>query len=143
MTKIIRMTEKDWDEVDGFSTNEKWGDPFKMCRVLIYTMADFRKYVGKPVIIHNAFEARSSGWHPEGVALDCHVEGMHVMDMYFAAERFDAFNGIGVYPSLAGWNRPGLHLDTRPRGKLAYDSRWGCIGPKQYVQLNWDFIKLL
>ena len=137
---IPTMTKEDWRRVYGFSENENWGDPLKMAKSLIYALVALRKYVAKPIIIHCGWEHRGSGWHPAGVAVDLHIPEMHVMDQFFAAERFDAFNGIGVYPF---WNSPGLHLDVRPVGKLGEDSRWGCTENKKYVPLNWDFIKLL
>lgn len=111
---------------------------------LVFTLDAFQSWLfakfgpGATVVIHCSFEERESGYHPKGMAVDFHIVGLSCVDAYLAAERFDAFNGIGVYPD---WNNPGLHADNRPnRGP---DSRWGCKlinGRQVYVPLDAAFL---
>ena len=118
---------------------DNFGDPYRISRLTVFTLDKFRDYVGKPIHVHCGYEKRKKGgWHPKGYAVDIHVEGMHVVDQYLAAERFDAFNGIGVYPN---WHNPGLHLDTRPHDKTEFDARWGCWEPEDYVALDKEFLR--
>ncbi len=138
-----KMTPGLWKEVEHFRPDgaDNWGDPYKMEASIVFGLMGFRKYVGRPVHVHCGWEARTTGgWHPTGCGTDVHVEGLHVVDMYLAAERFDEFNGIGIYPN---WNNPGLHLDTRPHDKTAIDSRWACLESGVYVPLAWNFLKRL
>ncbi len=131
------MTAELWRELDYFrpdSKTDKWGDPFRIDADLMFGLEDFRKFVGRPVNVHCGVEVRGSGYHPKCCAVDVDVQGMHVIDQYVAASRFDIFNGIGIYPL---WNRPGLHLDRRPfKARTAMDAIWGCIGPKKYVPVD-------
>ena len=138
------MTKELWKDVEKtglFSINEAWGDHLLMHQSIIFALIKFRKYIGKSVIIHCGYQERTTGgWHPKGYAVDVDVFGMHVVDMYLAAERFDEFNGIGLYP---WWHNPGLHLDTRPRDKTSIDSRWGSVSSGRYVPLDKTFIQAI
>ena len=136
-----KMTPKLWEQVKHFRPDgpDVWGDPHQMAASIVFGIDRYRKYIGRPVNVHCGWEYRASGgWHPNGCAVDVDVEGMHVIDQYLAAERFDEFNGIGVYPN---WNNPGLHLDTRPHKKTGIDSRWGCLESGVYVKLDKEFFK--
>jgi len=145
MTTDIAMQEKFWVEIQHFKKTENWGDWTKVSAALIYALDQFRKYVGKSVIVHNAY---SDSGHSEnsnhylGLAVDIHVKGMHVLDQFIAATRFDVFNGIGIYPH---WNNAGLHLDLRPyESRLDPEARWLAItkNNKQiYIELNAANIK--
>lgn len=150
------MKPNDWKLLKYFSINENWGDPNKMDPVLMFTLDEFRHFVNKPIVVHCGWEASGhseNSLHYQGKAVDIHVEGMHVLDQYLAAERFDSFNGIGIYgPDV--WKNPGLHLDTRPLiKKIAADSRWACrmlgsLGEnarstRTYVPLDKDYISYL
>jgi len=108
--------------------------------ILIYTLENLRKYVGRKVVVHCGYEEReTNGYHPKKCAVDIHIEGLNVVDQFLVASRFDAFNGIGVYPY---WNSPGLHLDTRPIAtKFLSDSRWGCNKAGEYVKLDSEFFR--
>jgi uncharacterized protein YcbK (DUF882 family) len=141
---MLTMTPNDWALVRNFRPNgdaDKFGDPMKMDRELIFTLDAFRDYVGRPILVHCGYEERpgNKGYHPLGMAVDIHIEGMHVIDQFIAASRISAFRGIGVYPF---WNNPGLHLDTRqsPRGETA---RWARDAAGNYVALDWAFIRKL
>lgn len=134
----VNMTPEEWESLDYFSEYEKWGDPSKMKLSIVRAMDDLRGYVGKPIHIHCGWENRTTGVHPDGIAVDFHIEGMHVIDQFLAASRFDAFNGLGVY---LWWNNPGLHGDTR-QNKLTSDSRWGSVKKGQYVPLDRIFFEL-
>lgn len=128
-----QMTEEMWGSVKNFSHKE-FGC-IDMDGVLIYTLQELRKYVGKPIIIHCGFEQRWSGYHPKKCAADLHIQGLHVVDQFLVASRFDNFNGIGVYK----W---GLHIDTRPKtNKMQHNARWGCLKPGIYVPLDKSFFK--
>jgi len=134
----VNMTPEEWEEIDYFTEYEKWGDPNKMKLSIVRAVDDLRAYVRKKVRVHCGWEDRKTGYHPMGIAVDCHIEGMHIIDQFIAASRFDAFNGIGVY---LNWNSPGLHLDTRGN-KLPQEARWGCIKTGQYVPLDKAFFEL-
>ena len=140
MTEL--MTTQLWEAIRHFrpdSKLDKWGDPFKMSSRLIFALDNLREYIGKPIYVHCAWETRNSGWHPFGNAVDIHIEGLHVVDQFLAASRFDSFNGIGVY---SWWRNKGLHLDNRPYStRLQGDSRWGSPKAGVYVPLNRKFLK--
>lgn len=136
------MTDSDWKRVKFFSPKENWGNWRKVHRDLILAIDSFRAFVGRKVVIHCAFELQGhtdGSFHGKGLAADLHVEDMHVLDMFFAATRFDEFGGIGVYPF---WNNPGLHVDIRPHSsKFEPDSRWMRTKAGVYVPLSWENLK--
>ena len=132
----MTMTYEMWENTPDFSPKE-FGTT-GMSKILIYTLQDMRNYTGRRTFIHSAYRPGNKGYHPLKMAVDLHIEGLHVIDQYLIAERFDEFNGIGVYPN---WNKPGLHLDVRPKSKLEIDSRWGCFEPRNYVKLDYEFFR--
>ena len=133
---IELMTYDMWKEVKNFAP-KRFGT-VNMSKILVFTLQDMRDYTGRRIFIHSGYRSGNKGYHPLNMAADLDIEGMHVIDQYLVAERFDEFNGIGVYPR---WDRPGLHLDVRPKRKSAFDSRWGCFEPGNYVKLDYKFFK--
>lgn len=130
------MTIGNWDKVKNF-TPEEFG-AVNMSGVLVFTIQDMRDYVNryskgeKRIFVNRGYEQGSSGYHPLYQAADLVIEDMHPVDMYLVAERFDAFNGIGIYPSH-------LHVDTRPKKKTNFDSRWLSI---EKTVKGWDYLPL-
>lgn len=133
---MLTMTYETWKDIENFKP-KNFGTIY-MSQVLIYTLQDMRDYTGRRIFIHNGYRVGTSGYHPLKMAADLHIEGLHVIDQYLIAERFDAFNGIGVYPN---WNNSGIHVDVRPYTKQGIDSRWGCFEPGQYVKLDYEFFR--
>jgi uncharacterized protein YcbK (DUF882 family) len=134
------MTPKQWDRVKHFDPTENWGDPSRMDHHLIAELDRLRAWLHRPIVIHCGYEPRDGkGQHPLGKAVDCHAEGLHPMEFCIAASRFD-FGGIGVY---LWWDHPGLHLDTRSRGKRKMRALWGSVkaGPDGYVPFDLAFWK--
>ena len=132
------MTYEDWDNIANFSPKEFGATG--MSKLLIYTLQDMRDYVGRRIFIHSGYREGSTGYHPLKMAADLHIEGLHVIDQYLVSERFDAFNGIGVY---SWWNNPGIHVDVRTKSKTNFDSRWGCFESGKYAKLDYEFFKKL
>lgn len=131
------MTPKQWGRVKHFDAGERWGDPAMMDCHLIFELDRLRQYIGRRIVIHCGYEARDGkGYHPLGKAVDCHAEGLHPVEFYLAASRFD-FGGFGVY---LWWNTPGLHLDTRRIKGPDFRALWGSTGPKIYVPFDRDFL---
>lgn len=128
------MEIKNWDLVKNFTADEFGA--VNMSGILVFTIQDMRDYVNRRIFISSGYREGSSGYHPLGQAADVVIEYMHPVDMYLTAERFDAFNGIGIYP----W---GIHVDTRPKKKTDFDSRWLCIEKGEYLPLNFENINLL
>ncbi|MCP4627320.1 MAG: hypothetical protein GY850_27975 [bacterium] len=131
------MTPEQWQRVRYFNPGEKWGDPERVDPELIFTLDAYRDFVGKPVHIHCGYIEQATGYHSGGLAVDCHVVGLSVFDQFIAAQRFVAFRGIGLYPY---WNNPGLHLDTRAKGRNKPRSLWGAVAPKEYVAVTKEFM---
>ena len=134
MIRDTLMNPALWRSVPYFTQTEKWGDPYRVRYGLIVELVKLRKLLGRPILIHCGFREGDPGSHGAGEAVDCHADGMSVVEFYLAASRF-RFGGIGVYP---WWNNPGLHLDVR---KVERRAQWGCIWPRQYVTLNEQFLK--
>ena len=132
----MTMTYEMWENTPDFSPKE-FGTT-GMSRILVYTLQNMRNYTRRRINIHSGFRKGNIGYHPLCMAADLDIEGLHVIDQYLIAERFDALNGIGVYPF---WNSPGIHVDVRPKSKLKTDSRWGCFNPGNYVKLDYEFFK--
>jgi len=132
------MTEADWKLVRHFTPEENWGDWRKVYRELVFLLDAFREFVDRRVVLHNVLDLSGhtdGSYHYPGMAADFHVEGMHVVDQFIAASRFDGFNGLGVYPA---WENPGLHGDIRPkRLKLEPDARWLRTRGGVYLPLTW------
>ena len=132
------MRKNDWEMIKHFTKDENWGNSEKMSLTLVYTLDRLREYIGKPIVIHCGYELRDTGGqHPLGNAVDCHCEGIHLVDFFLAASRFTEFMGIGIY---LNWENPGLHLDVRAEHKRA---QWGCFTSKKYVPLNKEFLMKL
>ena len=117
----------DWARVRHFKPWELGASWERLDPVLIYTLDDLREFIGHPIQvapIHEAFAVTGhspGGQHPKGQAVDCHVEGIPLLDAWLAAERFPAFLGIGLYPF---WRHPGLHLETQNTAGAPRRARW-------------------
>lgn len=132
------MQAEQWKLIEYFTPGEAWGIPRVMDYGLIRLLDRLRGRIGKPIIIHCGYELRDGqSFHSRGLAVDCHAEGMHLIDFFLAAGRYD-FGGIGLYPF---WRRPGLHLDVRPGRATRGRALWACTGPKQYRPLDSGFLK--
>jgi len=126
-----------WKDIRHFDPSEKWGDFTRMDYKLVSELDRLRHYIGKKIVLHCGYEPRDGkGYHPKGMAVDCHAEGMRLLEFYLAASRFE-FGGIGVY---TWWHRPGLHLDTRELTEEKGRALWGSIAHKIYVPFDRDFI---
>ncbi|MBN1572800.1 MAG: hypothetical protein JW984_06340 [Deltaproteobacteria bacterium] len=144
------MTEDDWKRVKYFTSNEGWGDPFRMDRELIFLMDTLRGLFHHPFVIHCGYQRRPEkpkSQHNFGRAADFHIEGISFRD---AVDLMLAFIGppprglgaadnigLGIYPH---WNNPGFHLDTR--GERA---RWGAVnenGRQIYVSFAAAYDKI-
>jgi uncharacterized protein YcbK (DUF882 family) len=125
----------DWSKIQYFSPEEKWGNPNLMDEHLIVGLDAVRAYIGLPIRVHCGYEKRENltSQHNFGRAVDCSCEQLSLIDFWIACEKFNWFNGLGLYPD---WATPGLHLDTRP----GPPARWGRIGGK-YVALNKQLLK--
>ena len=79
----------------------------------LVTPSTIRIHSGYRCPKHNA-EVGGSPWsrHMRGEALDFHIEGMTLADMYEICRQ--EFYGVGRYPR---WNNPGLHCDVRDERK--------------------------
>ena len=133
------MTPKQWQTIRYFNPQEKWGDPEKMNYPLIQALERLRKYIDRPVIIHCGYDMRPEGWHPKGRAVDLHIEGLHPLEQFIAASRFNEFAGIGVY---LWWHHPGLHLDNRFKPRWIERALWGSTAPKVYLPMDVDFMRI-
>jgi uncharacterized protein YcbK (DUF882 family) len=126
-----------WRGIRYFEPSEKWGDPNRMDYNLLAELDRLRHYIGKRIVIHCGYEPRDgAGYHPKGMAVDCHAEGLRLLEFYIAASRFN-FGGIGLYP---WWHHPGLHLDTRPEAVANGRALWGSIADKVYVPFDANFL---
>lgn len=113
-----------WCEIKYFKPCENWGDPDKILPEAMKTLDEFREFVGKPIIIHCAYDKcghTCNSQHYLGRAFDFHIKGMNWRDQYYAAVKFGKWTGIGVYPD---WNNPGLHCDIRVLGKGKTFAKW-------------------
>lgn len=129
------MDEIDWNMIRHFNEHEKWGNPNEINPILVNTLDNLREEIGHPIIIHAGYENRIGiSQHPLGNAVDCHCEGVGLVDFFLYASRYSALKGIGIYPL---WDPPGLHLDVRHSYNRA---TWGCMERKKYIPLNRNFI---
>ncbi|MBN1574564.1 MAG: hypothetical protein JW984_15310 [Deltaproteobacteria bacterium] len=151
------MTAKDWENIKYFSPEERWGDPHKMERELIFLLDDLRDIFECPFVIHCGLDlyghSKDSRHHVPvkdsdgnilyhyADAADFHIVGIDYKD---AVDLMTAFIGpppgglavankigLGIYPH---WYGPGFHLDTR--GSRA---RWGAVdrgGKQVYVSFK-------
>lgn len=93
---------------------------------------DYRKLVGLPVRVHDAYRCEqhnstvslvAKSEHPRGEAADISVPGLTLQEMYDAAKHIPAFQygGIGVYDTNF------IHVDVRHSGL----ARWAFVGSKE------------
>ncbi|HDL19933.1 MAG TPA: hypothetical protein ENH30_01510 [Nitrospirae bacterium] len=133
----MKMTREMWEQVKYFhpyreNSPDNFGDPLAIEQELVFNLDLFRIRICRPVLIHCGTDKEHSGTgqHPLGRAVDCHVAGVDLLDMFLAAERI-GFKGIGVYQ----W---GLHLDVRVGGI----ARW-CKLSKTYLPLEAKYMDVL
>lgn len=129
------MTNLDWCDIKHFKPSE-FSEPNKMDYHFINRLDKFREMVDKPIIIHSSYRNDPKSKHYEGIAVDMHIVGVDLMDMFLLAEKSDLFKGIGVYPN---WNNAGLHIDMRRT-----EARWATwdksdVKNKKYVALDSAF----
>jgi uncharacterized protein YcbK (DUF882 family) len=140
----MKMTERDWQRVRHFSSNEKWGDPLEMDRELIFLLDALRDLCHSRFIIHCGYERAGhteKSQHYLGRAVDFHIEQTSfrdavdlIVELVGPPPRGLGVGnriGLGIYPH---WANPGFHLDTR--GTFA---RWGAVtrgGSQVYVSWN-------
>jgi uncharacterized protein YcbK (DUF882 family) len=133
----------DWTLVKHFKRAEWVKNPDAVVPELVYLVDGLRDYVGRPVVIHVAFDDAGhveDSAHYMGAAVDLHVQGLSLMDQWLAAERFP-FLGVGLYPF---WEHPGLHLDVRRVGaEHGPGRRWWRDKQGQYQPFTADFIRSL
>lgn len=114
----LQMTPDLWKLVEFFNVRENWGSPYRMNVHLIFYVDLFRKLLGSPVDIYNAYELAGhspTGEHPKGLAVDLSPREATLWDAYMLAMRLP-FTGVGLY---RWWTpRSGLHLDCK---RMAYD----------------------
>lgn len=138
------MQEEDWNSIEYFSKNEKWGDWTIIDKRVIYKLDAMRKYAGKPFVVHCAYEKdghTTTSQHYVGKAVDGHFVDIPLIEQYLVAERF-GWHGIGVYPD---WNNQGLHLDMRDIVNST-GARWGqkkIDGVNTYCEMDSDFIRYI
>lgn len=122
-----------WESIKNFTSAEFNSD--EMSISLIVGLQKVRDYVDRKIIIKSGYR-KGKGYHGLKMAADIAIEGLHVVDQYLVVNRFNIFNGIGIYPN---WNTPGLHVDIRPH--VDYNAQWGCFQTGKYVSLNHSFFK--
>ena len=132
-----------WRNIRHFSPHENWGDPSRINPLLLIILDGLRELVGKPFVIHCAYEHKGhapNSYHYTGDAVDFHIKWgapfethVRLVQAYLGeidviindgtAINFittaDKICGLGIYPT---WNHPGFHLDVRQ-----YPARWGRI----------------
>lgn len=106
---------------------------------------DFAQFIKADVYVTSAYRPNDKGQHGLRLAVDVVVPAYagRLLDLYLVAERFQGFNGIGVYPyfQFGGKAVGGLHLDGRDEAP----ARWMGIGRgqgNQYIALNKENLKL-
>jgi len=137
---MVLMTKEDWKDIKHFSPNENWGDWTKIAKELIFALDALRDYMGIPIYINCGYATSGhspNSYHYKGMAVDVHCS-LSALDFFLKAERFNKFNGIGIYPD---WYKPGLHLDIRPKeNNFDYDARWLGVksnsGKQMYIGLT-------
>jgi hypothetical protein len=132
------MQPEDWENVGKYfqknSSYDFWGNADALDYGIVYGLYNLRVYTKKPIYVHCGCEPRlAGGWHPKGLAVDIHIEGMSLIDQFIVASRFPVFRGIGVYP---WWNNPGLHLDRRTYNPQGPRALWISTGNHVYREFD-------
>ena len=130
----------DWDKVRFFKPSERWGSNhvsneealLRVDPILVYSLDELRRRAGRPIILSNAVR-NDKGTHGKGLAADVVITGLDVIDQFLLAEKSGLFTGIGIYPF---WNRPGLHLDVRPKSNKKSDPRWSRLSNGHYAGIS-------
>ena len=134
---------KIWDVIEGFSLNEKWGDPYKVNGLTLLLLSAVRKSIryydpNAYIVVHAGYATdghTAKSQHYRGNAVDFHIVTEIPYDIVvgyllaiFKELQVSDKIGFGIYPD---WNSPGFHIDTR--GELA---RWGYIDEVIYFGLD-------
>ena len=133
------MIDADWAKIKNFNKEEKWGNPHKMNKNLIFLLDNWREDHG---IIFNVFNGWAKTGHNKlsmhylGDAVDGELKNTDMINSFLLANKYDnyqlkenRFTGVGCYYGM--WKRNnkyinGLHLDVRTinNNKIA---TWGCL----------------
>jgi hypothetical protein len=113
--------DRDWSTIKHFKRHEFVKDPDLISWDVVMLLDEMRDAAEAPIVIHVAWDDEghvpdSSHYGLRGgmaTAVDCHVEGMSLLDQWLLAEKLP-WASIGVYPH---WKTPGLHLDLRRLGR--------------------------
>lgn len=135
--KYTPMAGIGWHHVKPhFSPLEAWGDSDRIDARIVFALFDIREHSGRKIVIHCGYEPRQKpSWHSSCLAVDFHIDGLHVCDQFLLCSRYDVFNGLGVYTY---WNNPGLHGDTRPHTlRHRPEARWISASAGVYLPLTW------
>lgn len=93
----------------------------------------------KLIIVHSGYRCTahnraiggsSHSRHMFGEAIDYHIEGFTLRDMYEIAKQIPEFRGFGVYKE---WANPGLHNDVRE-----YGAEWEQVGGIYRKGIEWN-----
>ena len=134
----ILIAESDWRYIKFLKPDEfgkNWGNmDFRAIKLL----DEMRQVIGKPIIIHSAYDI--SGHIEDSqhgkipcTAIDFHIDGLGLLDQLLFAERFP-WTGIGVYPH---WNNPGLHCDLRLISEICLEQAGSGVDFKRYKGARW------
>ena len=108
------MEPEQWKEIPFFKPKE-FVNPEILNFDFMLKMVALRRFIRSRIIISSSFRENSPGEHSRG-AVDIVVPDYSgsIVDLYFAAERFD-FRGLGIYNHWEYKNKlvGGLHLDDR------------------------------
>ena len=97
----------------------------------LFDMRRFKVHSGYRCAKHNEVVGGSpTSRHLTGQAIDFHITGLTLRDMYEVAQSLRVFKGIGVYKQ---WNNPGLHCDTR-KGR----ARWEQVDGVYRKGIKWN-----
>lgn len=150
----------DWTRVEFFQKTEWVKDPERVHADLVYATDEYRRALGRPVVILVAFDTGGhetdsahypTAMEPSAMAVDLYAPSVALVDQWLTAERITSFCGVGLYPY---WTRqtapgireriPGLHLDIRvkPEHPLI-GRRWYRDAAGVYRALDRAFLRQL
>ena len=143
-----------WDQIEGFSKEEPWGQPDKMNGLTVMLLAHIRTWFrnkhgeGVTIVLHCGYEetghAKDSqhAWRLRdheskmrggviGNAGDFHIKGLE--NLTFSQQVSEMLECLGDLQVLSvigfgiypTWNSKGFHIDVR-----GYQARWGFVNKK-------------
>ena len=121
---------------------ERSPDVPKLSRRLVALVDALDEHVRGKLVVHRTWDgAGTTGQHPQGTALDGHIEGVDILNQFLIVSRFP-WGGLGLYgPDV--WHHPGFHVDVRDALPQA---RWACRlrnGKREYVPLVAAYLRSL